>query len=144
MRPARRAHAVRAQSSRRRVGGAVLVDGLVAILLFSIGILGVLGLQAVAIKQTGNAKYRTDAALYADRLIAQMWSGGKANLATDFSRGGTAFGAWQTQLAGSLPGVDANPPTVSFDGSQVTIVVNWSSPDDGSVHHYTAVSQIVP
>src|SRR5579859_4533799 len=123
------------------VGGAVLLDGLIAVLLFSIGILGMVGLQALSVKYAGDAKYRTDAALHADRLIAQMWGGAKrAGFAGDFSAGGAAFAAWESEVVASLPGADANPPTVAFNGSQVTIVLHWISPGDKAPHDYTTVS----
>src|SRR5262249_28848521 len=81
----------------RAARGAVLLDGLIAVVLFSIGILGVVELQALSIKHASNAKYRTDAAMYADQLLAQMWSAAKgAGLATDFSTGGTAYGSWKS------------------------------------------------
>ena len=125
--------------------GAVLLDGLIAVVLFSIGILGMVGLQALSIKHASNAKYRTDAAMYADRLIAQMWAGAKGSgLVADFTTGGAAYSAWKSQLTANLPGSEANPPTVAFDGSEVTIVVHWNAPGDSAVHNYTTVSQIVP
>ena len=51
----------------------MLLEALVAILIFSIGILAMVAMQAVAIKQTGDANYRTRATLLANRLIGQMW-----------------------------------------------------------------------
>jgi type IV pilus assembly protein PilV len=121
------------------------LDGLIAVVLFSIGILGMVGLQALSITHASNAKYRTDAAMYADQLIAQMWAGAKGGgLAVDFTTGGPAYRAWNAQVTASLPGADTTPPTVAFDGSQVTIVLHWNSPGERAVHNYTTVSQIVP
>jgi len=129
----------------RAARGAVLLDGLIAIVLFSIGILGLVGLQGLSIQHAGNAKYRTDAALYADRLLAQMWAGANsASLSADYATGGVAYRAWKAELAANLPGADANPPTVVFDGSQVTIAVHWNSPGERVVHDYLTVSQILP
>ena len=47
--------------------GIMLLEALIAVLIFSLGILAVIALQAVAIKLTGDAKYRTDATLMANR-----------------------------------------------------------------------------
>ena len=133
------------KTALQRARGAILLDGLIAILLFSIGILGVVALQAVAVKFTTNAKYRTDAAMFADQIIAQMWGSAKnPGVLSSFATGGPAYNTWETQVAASLPGASANPPTITFSGTQVTVVVNWSVPSENTVHNYTSVSQIVP
>src|SRR2546422_10742639 len=54
--------------------GVMLIEALVAILIFSIGILAVVGIQAVAIKDMTSAKYRSEAAFLAQELLAQMWT----------------------------------------------------------------------
>ena len=41
--------------------GVVLLESLIAILIFSMGILALVGLQAAMISNTSNAKYRADA-----------------------------------------------------------------------------------
>src|SRR5205823_13644336 len=45
--------------------GVMLIEALAAILIFSIGILAVVGMQAVAIKDVASAKYRSEAAFLA-------------------------------------------------------------------------------
>ena len=65
-----------------RQRGVMLLEALVAILLFSMGILALVALQAVAIKNTADAKYRADAAFLANQIIARMWMENPANLAT--------------------------------------------------------------
>jgi len=57
-----------------RERGVMLIEALVAILIFSIGILAVVGMQAVAIKDVTAAKYRSEAAFLAQELLAQMWT----------------------------------------------------------------------
>lgn len=51
----------------------MLLEALIAILIFSMGILAIVALQAVSIKLAGDAKYRSDAALLAEEMLAQMW-----------------------------------------------------------------------
>jgi type IV pilus assembly protein PilV len=133
------------RNAARRQRGSILLDGMIAILIFSVGILGVLGFQAVAIKYTSNAKYRTDAAMYADQLLAQMWASAKnPALLSTFATGGTSYAPWKAQIVAALPGASANPPTVVFSGTQVTVTVSWNVASDAVVHQYTTVSQIVP
>jgi len=52
----------------------MLLEALIAILIFSLGILAIVALQAVSIKLTEDAKYRSDAALLAEELLGQMWA----------------------------------------------------------------------
>jgi type IV pilus assembly protein PilV len=54
----------------------MLLEALIAILIFSLGILSLVALQATSIQLTSDAKYRTDATLLANRLIGQMWVSG--------------------------------------------------------------------
>ena len=53
--------------------GVMLIEALLAILIFSIGVLGLVSLQAAANKASTQAKYRTEASLLANDLIGRMW-----------------------------------------------------------------------
>jgi type IV pilus assembly protein PilV len=53
--------------------GFVMLEGLIAILIFSMAILAVVGLQATAITKGTESQYRADAAFLANQLLAQMW-----------------------------------------------------------------------
>lgn len=53
--------------------GLVMLEGLIAILIFSMAILGVVGMQAVAIGKGTESQYRADAAFLANQLLGQMW-----------------------------------------------------------------------
>ncbi|MFZ3086523.1 MAG: type IV pilus modification protein PilV [Methylotenera sp.] len=61
--------------------GVVLLEALIAILIFSMGILAVAGLQASMIKNTSDSKYRADAAFIAQQSLGRMWAD-PANLTT--------------------------------------------------------------
>ncbi|MDR0457882.1 MAG: fimbrial assembly protein [Burkholderiaceae bacterium] len=63
---------IQARRARSGSGGFALLEALVALLLFSIGILGLLGLQARAISTNGDTEYRDRAALIADQCASQM------------------------------------------------------------------------
>jgi len=56
--------------SRGRERGVMLIEALIAILIFSIGILAVVGMQGVAIKNVTESKYRSEAAFLANELIS--------------------------------------------------------------------------
>jgi len=146
---------LRAPGSR----GFVLLDALIAILIFSFGILGLMAVQANATLLSSDAKYRTDAALQADRLITQMWISDPKTLVAQFAGdvGATTapqYAAWLKQLdcstadqtSNCLPGVTANPPTVAVTAAGVvTITVRWKAQNAASgdaAHQYVSITQI--
>jgi type IV pilus assembly protein PilV len=54
--------------------GIVLVEAMVAVLLFSVGVLAVVGLQASMVSNTTDSKFRADAAYFAQQKIGFMWA----------------------------------------------------------------------
>ena len=141
--------------------GVMLLEALIAVLIFSLGILSLVALQATSIQLTSDAKYRTDASLLANKLIGQMWASGASpsDLQTRFQTGGADYNAWLAQVQGKdgLPGVvdasagiDATLPTVTVDGAtgQVVITLFWRTPQmkltgPGSRHSHIVTSQII-
>ncbi|MGC2167174.1 MAG: prepilin-type cleavage/methylation domain-containing protein [Gallionella sp.] len=54
--------------------GVVLLEALVAILIFSMGVLALVGLQAAMMKNTSDSKFRSEASLIAQQRIGMMWA----------------------------------------------------------------------
>lgn len=54
--------------------GAVLLEALIAILIFSFGILALAGLQGAMIKNTTEASYRAEASNIAQQQLGQIWA----------------------------------------------------------------------
>jgi type IV pilus assembly protein PilV len=133
-----------------RQTGVMLLEGLFAILIFSVGILGIIGLQIASVKQSAQAKYRTDASLLANQLIGQMWVSDRtpATLQANFSSpAGAQFTAWRNGVISALPGVSAsaNSPTVAFNGNVATITVFWKAPNEpvaDAAHKYVVLAQV--
>lgn len=138
---------------RKQQSGAFLLEALIAILIFSMGILAIVGLQAASIKASGDAKYRSDASLLANQLIGQMWVSDRipATLKTNFETDGDDYDTWADDVEATLPGVADNPPTVVIEpvvgpndtSSMVTITVFWKAPSESTVHEYSVVTQII-
>jgi type IV pilus assembly protein PilV len=141
--------------------GVMLLEALIAILVFSLGILSLVALQATAVQLTSDAKYRTDATLLANRLIGQMWTSGysPADLETKFETNGTLYNAWLANVSGKegLPGVVAATtgvvstlPTVEVTPvtlltADVEIRIFWRTPEmplNAAGHQLVVVSQI--
>ena len=142
---------------RRRAGqsGFMLIEVLISILVFSLGVLALVGLQTISIKQSTDAKYRADAAMLANEIIGQMWVTDRtpASLAS-FATGGANFVAWQARVQAALPGVaGANLPTidplpvgaVADPSTQMTVIVRWKAPNEPAAdpaHLVTVVAQL--
>lgn len=144
--------------------GAMLLEALVAILIFSMGVLAIVGMQASAIANSAESKYRSDANLLVNQLLGEMWTSDRtpATLKTNFEGGlggtdGAAYTAWLGTVSSptdgtvrrTLPGVTstANLPTVTVDGATglVTIIVFWQAPNapaGSTAHKHTIVAQI--
>ncbi len=134
----------------------ILIESLLAILIFSLGILALVGLQAAAVKQSADAKYRTEAALLANEVIGQMWVSDRttATLQANFnSPGGAAYNNWLARVGGVLPGAAANPPNIAIGADGIaSVTVYWVAPNetttpllcsDGTpAHCYISIAQI--
>jgi type IV pilus assembly protein PilV len=61
---------------QRKTGqaGVALLEALVSILLFSMGVLALVGLQGAMIKNSSDAKYRTEASYLAQQWVGRMWA----------------------------------------------------------------------
>jgi type IV pilus assembly protein PilV len=58
--------------NKRKQQGVMLIEALIAILIFSLGILGMVAMGSVAIAAQSDSQYRTDAANYANEIVAAM------------------------------------------------------------------------
>lgn len=132
----------RTSAARRTCGqhGVVLLEALVAILIFVIGVLGVVGLQASMTQAQTNAKFRADASYLAGQVIGTMW-GDIPNLnkyATAQCVSYARCNDWQTHVAALLPG---GAVEVDVDAGLVVVTIRWTVPGEGA-HNYTATTAI--
>lgn len=85
--------ALSSAAPRPAAGGYILVESLITILIFAIGLLGVVGLQAVALSSSSVSNMRTEATVLAADMADRM----RANLAAaDGSTGAGYDGATPT------------------------------------------------
>lgn len=111
--------------------GIVLLEALVAILIFSFGVLGIVGLQAAMIKNTADSKFRSEASHIAQQRIGQMWSD-SANVANYIEAA--------TDISPLLP---AGTRTVAqpLAGGPFVITVRWQQPGQDA-HNFTTTASI--
>jgi len=78
---------------RRSQRGVALIEALIAILIFTFGILGLIGLEASAINFSVDAEDRSRAALFASEVASYMWINGTVTV------GATQLAAWNSTSA---------------------------------------------
>jgi type IV pilus assembly protein PilV len=110
-------------------GGVIIIEALIAILIFSMGILALVGLQAAMIKNTSENKYRSDASFLAQERLGQLWADPE-NLANN---------AGVTDVSSILP--NGTTTVVVAPRGLVTVTVNWQEPG-GDAHRYETSAYI--
>jgi type IV pilus assembly protein PilV len=131
--------------------GVMLLEALVAILIFSIGIIAVMGMQAASIAQVTQAKFRTDASYLANQILGAMWVD-LPNVPNYASSGYTGRTAWNAVVASTLPQGTATITVVGTatavapavpPGAQVTVTITWQLPEESVVHQYVASTLMI-
>ncbi|MGH8649665.1 MAG: type IV pilus modification PilV family protein [Burkholderiales bacterium] len=140
-----------------RQRGATLLEALIGILIFSVGILALVGMQALAIKHMSDAKYRSDASFFANEIIGQMWVNRSLNGVNQlplYAYAGSGappvvIDNWVTSIQNALPGVTAaaNRPIITVAGitvagATVTVTVRWQLPGGSDVHRHITMAYI--
>jgi type IV pilus assembly protein PilV len=138
---------------RRKQSGVMLLEALIGILIFSLGILALVGMQAIAVRLSTDARDRAEAANLASQLVGDMWTN-RAILAT-YAYDGTGtppapLQDWVAKVEASLPDADDNPPTITLApsalgasvGTETTIVLRWRNPSETSVHRFVMTAYI--
>jgi type IV pilus assembly protein PilV len=134
-------HVPHSPSPSVRTRGFMLIEVLVSILIFSIGVLALVGLQAKMTHAQSASKIRTDATYLANELIGTMWSdlthlGSYANCAS--------YGPcsdWQTKVSQSLPNGSGTVDSVDPSTGAVSITIKWTVRSDGE-HRYTTIAAV--
>lgn len=132
---------------RRAIQGYVLLEALVAILIFSLGLLGMMGFQVASARIVTDSRFRTEAAILADELISKMAVDRRdvvvSNYAYDSASGGEGSGgassrAWfQDRVVGAskLPNASATVRVargVAVDTFTVAVRIQWDMPSSGT------------
>jgi type IV pilus assembly protein PilV len=140
--------------------GVMLLEALIAILIFSIGILAIVGMQATAMRTVTESRSRAEAALYANQLLGQIWA--DAINAGAYAYNGTGavparIQWWHDAVTGvtdpkrGLPGAATVKPVITVSnntatGATVQIQVFWRNPEEESQgippHNYTVTAAV--
>lgn len=128
----------RANSSRALQKGAVLLEALIAVVIFSFGILALAGLQSLMIKNTDDAKYRAEATFIAQQKLGEIWTNAQnfGSLA-DYATGGVTSAPYE-----AIAQLPSGRRTVSVSSERVvTVSVSWQLPGS-TLHTYSTNARI--
>lgn len=138
--------------------GFAIIEALIALLLFSLAVLGLVGLQASLARAAASAKYRAEAAYLASDLIGTMWAEAPNLALYKNCASHTPCSRWAAKVSAALPN---GSPTLSIctatdTGSNCTdpagvyqsvglvrIDISWTVPEEGT-HTYSTTTTITP
>lgn len=110
--------------------GAILLESLIAMLIFSMGLLALVGLQAAMISNTSDAKYRSLASHLAQQKLGELWADPNHIVAIT-----------EPVALAELPNGQYAIGYVA-DTGEVSIIVTWQAPGDAAVHNVTTNARI--
>jgi len=130
-----------------RTAGSALIESLLALVVFSVGLLSLLVLLTSALKQSDNARYRSEASLLASDLIGQMWAGDRSlkSLRQRFDSASDEYQRWLVRVQATLPGLatDRNQPELLIDDSRIiTLTLHWQAPSDTEQRQLVVVTRL--
>lgn len=113
--------------------GIVLIEVMIALVLFSVGILALLGLQTAMLKNTTESKYRADAAYIAQQKLGEIWVNTKNHpTLADYS-------VTEDDISTQLPSGKA---AVAISAERVvTVTITWQLPGELE-HNYTTNARV--
>ncbi len=112
-----------ARTQRGAMQGFTLIEVMISVLIFSVGLLGTAALQARAVQMATQNEDRSRAAILANEMVAQLWANQSATPAD--------LAGWKAKVANAavsgLPnGVGAVATTAST--STAVITITWKAP----------------
>jgi type IV pilus assembly protein PilV len=130
--------------------GTFLLEALVAIVIFSLALLGLAAATAGALRQAGAAQWRGEAVDAGASTLARMSVEHPATLAARYDAAAEGDGyRMLLSRALRLPGVSASsnrPDVVIVDDAdyrRILVTLFWQPPGDARIHH-TRVGTVLP
>lgn len=110
--------------------GIALLEVLISLLIFSLGILGLIGLQTRALSLSIDAEDRNRAALLANEVASTMWLQGSVTLSSE------KLAAWQASVAdltkNGVPNGVGTITAVTGTTNSADVKITWHPPSRSS------------
>ncbi len=121
--------------------GVALLESLMALLIFSVGLLGLLGLEARVMNISVDSEDRNRAALFAGELASQMWLNSTVTPATaDYA---ALLASVNDQTKGGLPGGVVTVVPVAGTTNAADITVTWQEVSDAPLSPSTLTTRVI-
>ncbi len=146
------------KSAKPQQNGSVILEALIAILIFSIGILALVGMQAMAINNVSDAKYRSTAGFLADQIVGTIWATRTGTQVANASNvmvaspdptfacnpcGGANGNAYtQAWVASGVAELPNGLSSIAINGAVVTVTLSWRPPKDATLHRHVVATVI--
>jgi type IV pilus assembly protein PilV len=136
---------------RKHSGGMTLVEVLVTLVIISVGLLGVAGMQLATVRNNSDAFVRSSAAVLASDMLDRMRANRRDALAANYNvnYGATPTGTtvaaremreWKAVLGNQLPQGDGQ---ITTDANRVvTIRIRWGERGEANPLEFVTTSQI--
>ncbi len=118
--------------------GVALLEALISILLFSMGVLALVGLQGAMIKNTSDAQFRAEASYIAQQWIGKMWAD-PSNLSAYLIPDQTNS---NYDVSSQLPNGEriVTQPDVTNLPNEYLVIIKWQEPGQLQHSYTTTVS----
>ena len=134
--------------------GGGLVEGLMSLVVLSVGILGLIGMQATLIQDNTESRVRMQAGFFATSVLG-MAAANPENVGCFIVNSAQSVPcispdaqaqatSWTDQVGSALPGSATVPPSVAYDAAsgQLTVTLRWQMRGDTTVHNFIAATQV--
>lgn len=101
--------------------GFALIEVLVSLVIFSLGIVGLVGMQTRALQTSTDAQDRNIASMLANSVSSEMWAIKSTTLSS------SSITNWKAQVVASLPNSEGEI-TQNTSGTDATVSITWLSP----------------
>jgi type IV pilus assembly protein PilV len=136
----------RTLKSRGGQQGSMLLEALIGILIFAVGVLALVGLQAATIANASDAKYRGEAAFFAQEMVSRLLLDQQTSAALLLYNNNPPSD-WTDRIAKRLPsGTGALTIVIVDVNSQqptATVTITWTPPGQTTAHVFSTTAAII-
>lgn len=138
---------------RQRQQGSALIEVLIAVVLFAIGALGLLALNASMVSRGKASVDQTMAATLANDFLAAVRADGEKQLASGatFTLNSALVTDFTARVTSQLPAgtanvstVDIAVPSAAVPAKAVNVVIGWKGPNDPDTRQYRSSTAVHP